>query len=52
LPSGAVALGFTPTGRRIRFENVWLVMTVVTWRVEISVRIAWVSGSENGAGPR
>jgi hypothetical protein len=51
-PSGAMVDGFTPTGRRIRFEKVWLVISVVTWRVEMRSRIAWVSGSENGAGPR
>ena len=36
----------------MRFEKVWLVIIVVTWREEISSRTACVSGSENGAGPR
>ena len=43
--------GSTPTGRSSRLPKVWLLISVVTWRVEISSRIACVSGSENGAGP-
>ena len=41
-----------PGGRSTRFENVWFVISVVTWRAETSSRTFWVSGSENGAGPR
>jgi hypothetical protein len=31
---------------------VWFVISVVTWRDEISSRTFWDSGSENGAAPR
>jgi hypothetical protein len=33
-------------------ENVWLVISVATWREETSSRMFCTSGSENGAGPR
>ncbi len=40
-----------PGGRSTRLENVWLVISVVTWRPETSARTLRVSGSENGPGP-
>ncbi len=40
-----------PGGRRTRLENVWLVISVVTWRDETSSRTFCVSGSENGPVP-
>jgi hypothetical protein len=49
--AGTCVVGATPTGRRIRLLKVWLLISVVTWRVEMRLRIAWVSGSLNGAGP-
>ena len=41
-----------PGGRSTRFENVWLVISVVTWRAETSARMFWLSRSENGPSPR
>ena len=39
-----------PGGRSTRFENVWLVISVVTWRDETSSRTFFVSGSRTGPG--
>ena len=40
-------VGFTPFGRSTRFENVWLEIIIVIWRLAIRSRTFWVSGSEN-----
>ena len=42
----------SPGGRSTRLEKVWLVISVVTWRVDTIWRTFWTSGSENGALPR
>ena len=46
------ALRAEPGGRSTRLLNVWLVIRVVTCRVDTRLRMFCVSGSENGPAPR
>ena len=47
-----MVFGFTPLGRSTRLENVWLEISIVTWRLETRSWMFWVSGSENALAPR
>jgi hypothetical protein len=50
--SGGLPRDARPGGRRIRSEYVWFVISTVTWRLETNFLMFWVSGSENGPGPK
>ena len=47
-----MVLGLTPLGRSTRFENVWLLIIIVVWRLAIRSWMFFVSGSEKALAPR